>query len=278
MTRRCERRGTSSATGSSPPATSRSRTRTPPTRRSAPTRSGTSPRTSARRSTLPSKPRTRGIRPSIRSAPRAANSAVTTPTSCTSRPGSTAPPSTASPATRAPPASSTSRFRDPARRRTCTTGRTTPTCTSPSATRRRRTFSAAIWSPSLTGPSSCTSVVRSAGRTGSRRRRGRGSSSSGRASTPGMRSPAQLTIERVDMDRPRPLPSPEDVVESMRWAGDFLTGAMLRVARSRATDRRAVRRGRRQRLPCEPVRCRGRGAGCTTRPLHCHHAMEAGPR
>jgi hypothetical protein len=39
-------------------------------------------------------------------------------------------------------------------------------------------------------------------------------------------SSAQLTIERVDMDRPRPLPTPEDVVESMRWASDFLTGAM----------------------------------------------------
>jgi hypothetical protein len=37
---------------------------------------------------------------------------------------------------------------------------------------------------------------------------------------------AEFRIERVDMDQPRPMPTPEDVVESMRWAGDFLSGAM----------------------------------------------------
>jgi hypothetical protein len=37
---------------------------------------------------------------------------------------------------------------------------------------------------------------------------------------------AQFSIERIDMDEPRPMPTPEDVVESMRWAGDFLTGVM----------------------------------------------------
>lgn len=38
--------------------------------------------------------------------------------------------------------------------------------------------------------------------------------------------PAQLRIERNDMDSPKPLPSPEEMVEAMRWAGDFVTGLM----------------------------------------------------
>jgi hypothetical protein len=38
--------------------------------------------------------------------------------------------------------------------------------------------------------------------------------------------PARLSIERIDMDEPRPLPTPERVIESMGWAADFLTGAM----------------------------------------------------
>ena len=37
---------------------------------------------------------------------------------------------------------------------------------------------------------------------------------------------AQFSIERVDMDTPRPPPTPQDVIESMKWAGDFLTGVM----------------------------------------------------
>jgi hypothetical protein len=37
---------------------------------------------------------------------------------------------------------------------------------------------------------------------------------------------AQFRIERIDMDRPRPVPTPETILESVRWAGDFLTGAM----------------------------------------------------
>jgi hypothetical protein len=37
---------------------------------------------------------------------------------------------------------------------------------------------------------------------------------------------AQLRIERIDMNEPRPLPTPETLVDSMRWAGDFLTGVM----------------------------------------------------
>ncbi|OCB31727.1 hypothetical protein A5676_07070 [Mycobacterium malmoense] len=38
--------------------------------------------------------------------------------------------------------------------------------------------------------------------------------------------PAQLRIERIDMDSPKPLPSPTEMVAAMRWAGDFVTGLM----------------------------------------------------
>ncbi|MCV7396779.1 hypothetical protein [Mycobacterium paraseoulense] len=38
--------------------------------------------------------------------------------------------------------------------------------------------------------------------------------------------PAQLRIERIDMDSPKPLPSPIEMVEAMRWAGEFVTGLM----------------------------------------------------
>ena len=38
--------------------------------------------------------------------------------------------------------------------------------------------------------------------------------------------PAQLRIERIDMDSPKPLPSPAEMVGAMRWAGDFVTGLM----------------------------------------------------
>ena len=37
---------------------------------------------------------------------------------------------------------------------------------------------------------------------------------------------AQFRIERVDMDTPRPVPTPEIIMESVRWAGDFIVGAM----------------------------------------------------
>ena len=37
---------------------------------------------------------------------------------------------------------------------------------------------------------------------------------------------AQYRIERIDMDEPRPLPTHETILESVAWAGDFLTGAM----------------------------------------------------
>ncbi len=39
-------------------------------------------------------------------------------------------------------------------------------------------------------------------------------------------TPTRLTIERVGMEAPRPLPGPERMIEAMGWAGDFLTGAM----------------------------------------------------
>jgi hypothetical protein len=39
-------------------------------------------------------------------------------------------------------------------------------------------------------------------------------------------SPAQLRLERIDMDSPKPLPTPAVMVEAMQWAGDFVTGLM----------------------------------------------------
>ena len=39
-------------------------------------------------------------------------------------------------------------------------------------------------------------------------------------------TPTALTIERVGMDRPPPMASPERMIEAMDWAGDFLFGAM----------------------------------------------------
>ena len=39
-------------------------------------------------------------------------------------------------------------------------------------------------------------------------------------------TPAQLSIERVGMAAPRPLPTPETMIEAMTWAGDFLSGMM----------------------------------------------------
>jgi len=38
--------------------------------------------------------------------------------------------------------------------------------------------------------------------------------------------PAQLSIERIDMNEPRPLPSPETLAEAMAWAGRFVEGVM----------------------------------------------------
>lgn len=39
-------------------------------------------------------------------------------------------------------------------------------------------------------------------------------------------TPAQLSIERVGMDSPRPMPTPGTMCAAMDWAGNFLTGVM----------------------------------------------------
>jgi len=39
-------------------------------------------------------------------------------------------------------------------------------------------------------------------------------------------TPTPLTIERIGMSGPRPLPSPERMIAAMQWAGDFATGLM----------------------------------------------------
>ncbi len=39
-------------------------------------------------------------------------------------------------------------------------------------------------------------------------------------------TPAPLSIERVDMESPRPLPTPDTLIEAMDWAGNFVTGLM----------------------------------------------------
>ncbi len=39
-------------------------------------------------------------------------------------------------------------------------------------------------------------------------------------------TPARMRIERIDMQTPRPMPTPENMIAAMRWAGDFVTGVM----------------------------------------------------
>lgn len=39
-------------------------------------------------------------------------------------------------------------------------------------------------------------------------------------------TPTQLTIERIGMDSPRPLPDADRMVEAMGWAGEFVSGLM----------------------------------------------------
>jgi Protein of unknown function (DUF1214) len=39
-------------------------------------------------------------------------------------------------------------------------------------------------------------------------------------------TPTTLSIERIGMDSPRPIPTSDQMIEAMGWAGDFLTGAM----------------------------------------------------
>jgi Protein of unknown function (DUF1214) len=38
--------------------------------------------------------------------------------------------------------------------------------------------------------------------------------------------PARLRIERVDMASPKPVPTPETMIDAMNWAADFVTGLM----------------------------------------------------
>ena len=38
--------------------------------------------------------------------------------------------------------------------------------------------------------------------------------------------PATMRIERLGMEEPRPLPTPEDMITAMKWAGRFVTGLM----------------------------------------------------
>ncbi|MGV0794217.1 DUF1214 domain-containing protein [Mycolicibacterium sp. XJ1819] len=38
--------------------------------------------------------------------------------------------------------------------------------------------------------------------------------------------PARMRIERVDMDAPKPAPTPASLIEAMDWAGDFVAGLM----------------------------------------------------
>jgi hypothetical protein len=39
-------------------------------------------------------------------------------------------------------------------------------------------------------------------------------------------TPTTLSIERLGMDGPRPIPTSDQLIDAMEWAGDFLTGAM----------------------------------------------------
>lgn len=39
-------------------------------------------------------------------------------------------------------------------------------------------------------------------------------------------TPTTLTIERLGMDAPKPMPTPERMIEAFEWAGDFVTGVM----------------------------------------------------
>jgi hypothetical protein len=39
-------------------------------------------------------------------------------------------------------------------------------------------------------------------------------------------TPARLSIERIDMDAPKPVPTPAAMIDAMEWAGDFVAGLM----------------------------------------------------
>lgn len=38
--------------------------------------------------------------------------------------------------------------------------------------------------------------------------------------------PARMRIERIDMAEPRPMPTPQEMIDAMSWAGGFVTGLM----------------------------------------------------
>ena len=38
--------------------------------------------------------------------------------------------------------------------------------------------------------------------------------------------PARIRIERVDMSEPRPMPTPEDMISAIDWAGSYLSAVM----------------------------------------------------
>ena len=89
---------------------------------------------------------------------------------------------------------------------------------------------------------------------------------------------AAFRIERIDMDEPRPVPTPRG-----RRGVDALGRRLPRrgdagLARPRARDRLALRGGRVQRVPGQPLRRDRGGAGRASRALHRHDAVEAGRR
>ena len=101
-----------------------------------------------------------------------------------------------------------------------------PRCTNPSATSPRRTSSAIRSRPTPKAISNCSSAGEARG-------------DNWLPTTPGSRklfireafdawfeTPTTLTIERIGMDGPRPMPTAERMIEAMGWAGEFLTGAM----------------------------------------------------
>ena len=135
-----------------------------------------------------------------------ASSAATAPTSSISRRGSTASRPTASPGTAAPHGFSTSPCKARGRRRPGPFA-----CTSRSATFRRRTCSAQqLADRSRTAASSSTSAGSERGPNWLPTTPAHASCSSARASTRWDERPARMRIERVDMDAPKPLPTPAD--------------------------------------------------------------------
>ena len=110
-------------------------------------------------------------------------------------------------------------------------------------------------------------------RTGCRRRRARASSSSGRDSTAGTRLPRAFRIERIDMDDPRPMPTPETIRTAIGWAGDFLTGVMRDWPDHPVSLQR--RGGRSRASECLPTRPRQRHGPTRSAARGCQHVLAA---